>query len=84
MMFSKSDLRLGYHQLKAKSEDISKTIFKTRYDQCEFLVMSFKESNALVAFIDLMNYIFRPYLDHFLVVFIDDILIHSKSKEEYE
>ena len=81
---SKIDLRLGYHQLRIRESNIPKTAFKKRYGHYEFLVMSFKLTNASVAFMDLMNRVFRPYLDRFVIVFIDDILVYSRSELEHE
>ncbi|GKB83558.1 putative reverse transcriptase domain-containing protein [Tanacetum coccineum] len=82
--FSKIDLQFGYHQLSVHEDDIPKTVFRTQYGQFEFTVMPFGLTNAPVVFMDLMNQVCRPYLDKFVIVFIDDILIYSKTKEEHE
>jgi hypothetical protein len=83
-VFSKIDLYSGYHQIKIRAEDIPKTAFTMRYGLYEYLVMSFGLTNAPAHFMYLMNFIFMPELDKFVVVFSDDIHVHSKSMKEHE
>jgi hypothetical protein len=83
-VFSKIDLRSGYHQLKVRECDKLKTAFVLRYDLYEFTVMSFRLTNAPAYFMYMMNKVFMEYLDKFVVVFIDDILVYSRNEEEHE
>ena len=83
-VYSKIDLRTDYHQLRVREADIPKKMFRTGYGYFEFTVMPFGLMNALAAFMDLMHKVFQPYLDQFVVVFVDDILISSKFEEEHE
>jgi hypothetical protein len=83
-VFSKIDLHFGYHQIKICAKDIPKTTFTTRYGLSEYLVMPFGLTNAPAHFMYLMNYVFMPELDKFVMVFIDDILIYSRSMDEHE
>nr|GFB41283.1 putative reverse transcriptase domain-containing protein [Tanacetum cinerariifolium] len=83
-VYSKIDLRSGYHQLRVQEEDIPKTKFRTRYGHYEFQVMPFRLTTAPAVFMDLMNQVCKPYLDKFMIIFIDDILIYSKDEKEHE
>ena len=83
-VFLKIELQSGYYQLRVKDVDVPKIAFRTRYGHYEFLVMPFGLTNAPTAFMDLVNRVFHPYLDQFVVVFIDDIMVYSKNEQEHE
>ena len=83
-VYYKIDLRTGYHQLRVREADISKTTFRTQYGHFEFTVMPFGLTNAPTTFMDLMHRVLQPYLDQFVMVFVGDIFIYSKSEEEHE
>lgn len=81
--FSKIDLKSGYYQLRIKDQDIPKTVFRSRYGHYEFKVMPFGLANAPADFMNMMNRVFRPYLDSFVIVFIDDILVYSREPKQH-
>nr|GFC15647.1 putative reverse transcriptase domain-containing protein [Tanacetum cinerariifolium] len=83
-VYSKIELRLGYHQLRVREEDVPKTAFRIRYSHYEFQVMPFGLTNAPAVFMNLVNRVCKPYLDKFVIIFIDDILIYSKDEKEHE
>ena len=83
-MYSMIDLRTGYHHLRVREADIRMTAFRTRYGHFKLIVMPFGLTNTPAAFMDLMHRIFHPYLDRFVVVFMDDILIYSETEEDHE
>ena len=83
-MYSKIDLRIGYNQLRVRETDTPKTSFRTRYGHFEFILMPFRLTNAPATVMDLMHRVFHPYLDRFVVVFMDDILIYSETEEDHE
>ena len=82
-VFLKIDLRSRYHQILVKADDVQKTAFRSRYGHFEYVVMPFGVTNASAVFMDYMNRILLPFLDKFVVVFIDDILIYSRTQEEH-
>ena len=82
-VYSKIDLRTGYHQLRLREADVTKTTFRLQYGHFEFMVMPFRLTNVPAAFMDLMHKMFQPYLDRSIVVFMDNILIYSQSEEDH-
>ena len=84
VVYSKIDLRSGYYQLRIRDADVVKTVFRIRYGYFEFFVMFFGLTNVSAVFMDLMNRVFSEYIDRFVIVFIDDILVYSRSKREYK
>ncbi|KAA0042475.1 ty3-gypsy retrotransposon protein [Cucumis melo var. makuwa] len=84
IVFSKIDLRSGYHRLRIKDSDVPKIAFRSRYRHYEFIVMSFGLRKAPIVFMDLMNRVFKDFLDTFVIVFIDDILVYSKTEAEHD
>ena len=83
-VYSKIDLHTGYHQVRVREVDIPKIAFRTRYEHFEFTMIPFRLTNALAAFMDLMHRVFQPYFDQFVVVFVDDVFIYSRSEGEHE
>ena len=84
IIFLNIDLRLSYHQVRINDENIFRTTFRTRYSHYEFIIMPFGLTNTLASFMCLMNIIFNNYIDRFLVVFINDILVYSKNEQEHK
>ena len=82
-MFSKIDLRSGYHQILVKADDVKKMAFRSQYGHYEYMVMPFGVTNAPTVFMDYMNRMFQPFIDKFVVIFIDDILIYSRTQKEH-
>jgi len=83
VVFSKIDMRSGYHQIRVKIDDVQKTTFRSKYGHYEYVIMPFGVTNAPALFLNYMKKIFRPFLDKFVVIFIDDILIYSRTHEKH-